>query len=146
MAGPGHLGWEANRFGRRHTRWVTTDRQPHREGAPLDRGWSTKIPLVVDRAGRVLAFAVMPGQMGNLRTTHGLLANLSHLLSPPLMLPTTATACATSCSGAAPRLSSRKSPTRKNRHSFEECAYKARNIIECTKWAAAGLAPRPYPL
>lgn len=39
-------------------------------------GRGTKIHLVVDGQGRVLAFVVTPGQMGDIRSAHGLLANL----------------------------------------------------------------------
>ena len=70
---------------------AATDRQHDREGAPLASGRKrggdcqakgrsrgrrgAKIRLVVDGAGRVLPFAVTPGQMGDLRAARGLLAN-----------------------------------------------------------------------
>jgi transposase len=88
--------------------------------------------LVVDGAGRVLVFTVTPGQMGDLRPAHGLLANLP---APNQLLADTAYDSNGMRQfllgrGATPVIPN--NPTRKNPQPFDERAYKARNIIERT--------------
>jgi transposase len=86
--------------------------------------------LVTDDLGRVLAFTLTPGQMGNLRAAHGLLANL-----PPAawLLPDTAY----DSNGLRQFLIERgttpvipNNPTRKRPQPFSPPAYRARNVIE----------------
>jgi transposase len=86
----------------------------------------------VDGAGRVLAFTVTPGQMGDLRPAHGLLANLP----PPALCAADA---AYDSNGLRHFLLGRgttpvipNNPTRKALQPFDARAYKARNIIERT--------------
>lgn len=88
--------------------------------------------MVVDGAGRILAFAVTPGQMGDLRPAHGLLANL-----PPPALCAADTAYDSNGlrhfllgRGTTPVIPN--NPTRKSPQPFDARAYKARNIIERT--------------
>jgi transposase len=86
----------------------------------------------VNGAGRVLAFTVTPGQMGDLRPAHGLLANLP---PPDRLLADTAYDSNgfrhfPLGRGTTPVIPN--NPTRKNRHPFDKRAYKARNVIERT--------------
>ncbi len=93
-------------------------------------GRASKIHLVVDGAGRVLAFTVTPGQVGDARPAHGLLANLP----PPA--PCAADAAYASNGlrhlmlgrGTTPVIPN--TPTRVNPHPLDERAYEARNIVE----------------
>jgi transposase len=80
----------------------------------------------------VLVFTVTPGQMGDIRPAHGLLANLP---PPDRLLADTAY----DSNGLRHFLLGRgttpvipNNPTRKNLQPFDERAYKARNIIERT--------------
>lgn len=86
----------------------------------------------MDGAGRILAFTVTPGQMGDLRPAHGLLANL-----PPPAFCAADTAYDSNGlrhfmlgRGTTPVIPN--NPTRKNTQPFDPRAYKARNIIERT--------------
>lgn len=87
---------------------------------------------MVDGAGRVLAFTVSPGQMGDVRLAHGLLANLP---PPDRLLADTAYD-----SGGLRRFLLERgttpvipnNPTRRHPQPFDPRAYKARNIIERT--------------
>lgn len=86
----------------------------------------------MDGAGRVLTFTVTPGQTGDLRPAHGLLANL-----PPPALCAADTAYDSNAlrlfllgRGTTPVIPN--NPTRKNMQPFDARAYKARNIIERT--------------
>lgn len=86
----------------------------------------------MDGTGRVLAFTVTPGQMGDLRPAHGLLANLP----PPALCAADAAYDSNSLRhfllgrGTTPVIPN--NPTRKTLQPFDERAYKARNIIERT--------------
>lgn len=86
----------------------------------------------MDGAGRILAFTVTPGQMGDLTPAHGLLANL-----PPPVFCAADTAYDSNglrhfllARGTTPVIPN--NPTRKNPQPFDERAYRARNIIERT--------------
>lgn len=86
----------------------------------------------MDGAGRILAFTVTPGQMGDLRPAHGLLANL-----PPPAFCAADTAYDSNGlrqfmlgRGTTPVIPNNL--TRKNPQPFDPRAYKARNIIERT--------------
>ncbi|WP_338147342.1 IS5 family transposase [Neoroseomonas oryzicola] len=148
MVGPRHLGWHAGRARRGDAGRVAVDRQHYSQGASLGRGRKrgaelqaigrsrggrgTKIHLVVDGAGRILAFTVTPGQMGDLRPAHGLLANL-----PPPVFCAADTAYDSNglrhfllARGTTPVIPN--NPTRKNPQPFDERTYRARNIIERT--------------
>jgi transposase len=86
----------------------------------------------VDGAGRILVFTVTPGQRGDLRVAHGLLATLP---PPNQLLADTAydskgLRCFLLGRGTTPVIPN--NPTRKNPQPFDERAYKARNIIERT--------------
>ena len=85
-----------------------------------------------DGAGRILAFTVTPGQMGDLRPAHGLLANL-----PPPAFCVADTAYDSNGlrhfllgRGTTPVIPN--NPTRKKLQPFDPRTYKARNIIERT--------------
>jgi transposase len=88
--------------------------------------------LVTDGLGRVLAFTVTPGQMGDVRAAHGLLANL-----PPATWLLADTAYDSQGlrlflveRGTTPVIPN--NPTRKQPRPFSPAAYRARNIIERT--------------
>jgi transposase len=87
---------------------------------------------VTDGLGRILAFVVTPGQLGDARPAFGLLANL-----PP---PSDCLAdCAYDSKGLRDFMRARgtrpvipNNPTRKHPHPFDAHAYRKRNIIERT--------------
>jgi transposase len=85
---------------------------------------------VTDALGRVLACVVTPGQVGDVRVAHGLLANL-----PPAGRLLADTAYDSNglrqfliARGTEPVIPN--NPTRKAPHPFDRLAYKQRNIIE----------------
>jgi transposase len=87
---------------------------------------------VADGAGRVLAVTVTPGQIGDIRAAHSLLANLP---APDWLLADTAY----DSNGLRGFLIERgtvpvipNNPTRKHLQPFDRQVYKARNIIERT--------------
>ena len=87
---------------------------------------------MADGAGRVLACTVTPGQMGDVRAAHGLLANLP---APGWLLADTAYDSNGLRSflierGTVPVIPNH--PTRKHPQPFDRQVYKARNIIERT--------------
>lgn len=85
---------------------------------------------MTDGLGRVLAFAVTPGQFGNARPALGLLANLP----PPRQCLADAAydsdALRTFMLDRDTRPVIPNNPTRKRRHPFDERAYRNGNIIE----------------
>lgn len=87
---------------------------------------------MADGAGRVLSFTLSPGQMGDIRAAHGLLANLP---APDWLLADTAY----DSDGLRRFLIERgalpvipNNPTRKHPQPFDRNLYKARNTIERT--------------
>ena len=148
MVGTRPLGRDAGRPGRGEPGRAAVDRQQHRQGTPLgsgrkrgaDRqaigrsrgGRGTKIHRVANGAGRVLAVTVAPGQMGDVRVAHGLLASLP---APNWLFADTAY----DSDGLRRFLIERgtmpvipNNPTRKHPPPFDRQAHKARNIIERT--------------
>lgn len=87
---------------------------------------------MTDAAGRALAFVVTPGQMGDMRPAHGLLAGLP----PPEKLLADAAYDSNALRaflaerGTLPVIPN--NPTRKQIHPFDRTAYRARNAIERT--------------
>lgn len=87
---------------------------------------------MTDAAGRALAFVVTPGQMGDMRPAHGLLAGLP----PPEKLladaayDSNALRAFLAGRGTLPVIPN--NPTRKQFHPFDRQAYRARNAIERT--------------
>ena len=101
----------------------------------IGRSWGgrgTKVHLVVDGEGRILAFTLAPGQMGDLRPAYGLLANLP----PPALCAADAVYDSNGLHhfllGRSTTPVIPNNPTRWNPQPFDERAYKARTIIERT--------------
>lgn len=132
--------------GRRQRRRFADHRQHHGKGTSLcwwrKRGASaqaigrsrggrtTKIHVVVDDRGRIIAFEITPGQLGDVRAALGLLGSL-----PPAQFCAADTAY--DSNGLRQFLLERgtqpvipNNPTRKRFHPFDAEAYKRRNIIE----------------
>ena len=106
--------------------------QRHDEREAHVGGRGAKIHLVTNGRGRVLAFTVTAGQMGDLRPAHGLLANLP---PPDRLLADTPYDSNGLCHFLLNRSTTPvipNNPIRKIKHPFDEHAYKARNIIERT--------------
>jgi transposase len=87
---------------------------------------------VTDGAGHVLTFGVTPGQMGDIRAAHGLLANL-----PPSDKPLADAACDSGgprafllACGTEPVILN--NPTRRRPHPFDRAACRACNAVERT--------------
>ena len=127
----------------------TMHRQHFVQGAPVQRRWrrwrvvpmprplaaaeaacTTKIHAVADRAGRLIAFDITPGQRGDIRPATALLATLPQ---PDYVLVDTA------YDGDKLRQSVKKrgatavikpNPTRKNVLVFDSAIYRLRNLIE----------------
>ena len=93
-------------------------------------GRTTKIHAVADTAGRLIAFKLTPGQMGDVRPAEGLIVTL------PVAARVLADTAYDSDKfreflrdrGSVPIIE--PNPTRKNIPPFDKTAYKARNVIE----------------
>jgi transposase len=146
LVSPGRLAAPVQCVGRCQRRGCADDRQHHGKGPSV--GWrrkrgasaqaigrsrggrTTKIHVAVDGSGRVIAFEVTPGQIGDVRAAVGLLGSL-----PPAQLCAADTAY--DSDGLRKFLVERgtlpvipNNPTRKRFHPFDAEAYKLRNIIE----------------
>jgi len=146
LVSPRRLAALVHSGGRRQQRRYADHRQHHGKGASLcgrrKRGASaqaigrsrggrtTKIHAVVDGHGRIIAFEITPGQLGDARAALGLLGPL-----PPARLCAADTAY--DSNGLRQFLLERgtlpvipNNPTRKRFHPFDPEAYKRRNVIE----------------
>jgi transposase len=93
-------------------------------------GRTTKIHTTVDRAGRLIAFSLSPGQMGDVRAAPGLLARLpkaTHLLADAAYDSNDLRQFLLD-RGTTPVI--KPNPTRKSTPPFDKTLYKQRNGIE----------------
>ena len=93
-------------------------------------GRTTKIHAAVDRAGRLIAFNLSPGQMGDVRAAAGLLERLpkaTHLLADTAY-DSNGLRRFLEDRGTTPVI--KPNPTRKQVPPFDETLYKQRNLIE----------------
>ena len=93
-------------------------------------GRTTKIHAVADRAGRLIAFDITPGQRGDIRPAAALLATLP---KPDYVLADTAydgdrLRQSVEARGATAVI--KPNPTRKNVPAFDKAVYRLRNLIE----------------
>jgi transposase len=146
LVGGGHLAEDVGNVGGSWSLRIAEHRQHNLQGTPLC-GWrkrgaqaqaigrsrggrTTKIHAVADASGRLIAFELTAGQMGDVRSAKG-------LIDP---LPTAALVLADTAydsdkfrefltdRGSTPVI--KPNPTRKNIPPFDEVAYKGRNVIE----------------
>jgi transposase len=146
LVSPWRLAARLHSVGRSQRRRHADHRQHHGKSASLCWRWkrgasaqaigrsrggrTTKIHAVVDGCGRIIAFDITPGQLGDARAALGLLGSL-----PPAQLCAADTAY--DSNGLRQFLLERgtlpvipNNPTRKRFHPFDAEAYKRRNIIE----------------
>lgn len=146
LVGARHLAAVARHTDRGEPRRRSAHRQHDVQSAPLGRrrkggaaaqaigrsrgGRTTKIHAVVDGKGRLIAFEITPGQLGDVRAAVALLGAL-----PAARLCAADTAY--DSNGLRQFLIERgtmpvipNNPTRKHFHPFDAQAYKSRNVIE----------------
>ncbi len=146
MVGGWHLADDAGNVGRCRSIRIAEHRQHHLQGPSLRRrrkrgaqkqaigrsrgGRTTKIHAVADTSGRLIAFDLTPGQMGDVRSAKGLIDKL-----PPAAQVLADTAYDSDKfreflveRGSTPVI--KPNPTRKNIPPFDKTAYKGRNVIE----------------
>jgi transposase len=142
----GNLAGDVGGFGQIRCRGLPGDRLDLRQSPPLRSGRkrgaerqaigrsrggrTTKIHAVTDALGRLLSFAVTPGQLGDVRAAISLLGPL-----PPPCLCAADTAY--DSNGLRKFLADRgtvpvipNNPTRKSKQPFDREPYKQRNVIE----------------
>lgn len=141
-----HLANDADSVGGPGIERIAEHRQHHLQGASLRRrgkrgaqkqaigrsrgGRTTKIHAVANASGRLIAFDLSPGQMGDVRPAAGLIDTL-----PKAAQVLADTAYDSDkfrefliARGSTPVI--KPNPTRKNIPPFDKAAYKARNVIE----------------
>jgi transposase len=146
MVGGGYLAEDAGNAGGPRSLRVTEHRQHNSQGPPLcgrrkrggqaqaigrsRGGRTTKIHAVANASGRLIAFDLTAGQMGDVRSAEGLIGQL----------PKAARVLADTAydsdkfrqflaeRGTTPVI--KPNPTRKNIPPFDKLAYKGRNVIE----------------
>ena len=136
VRGPGEIGCDQQRDHRQHDGQGSPLCGRRKRGALAQAigrsrgGRTTKIHAVVDDNGRLIAFEITPGQLGDVRAAEALLA--------PLPAPRSCIAdTAYDSDGLRRFLTGRgtqpvipNNPTRKRFHPFDADAYKQRNLIE----------------
>ena len=93
-------------------------------------GRTTKIHAVADCLGRLIAFEITPGQLGDVRVAEALLAPTpaARLCIADTAYDSDALRRFLSARGTQPVIPN--NPTRKHFHPFDAAAYKQRNLIE----------------
>jgi putative transposase len=141
-----HLADNAESVGRSGIDQIAEHRQHHRQGTSLRRrgkrgaqkqaigrsrgGRTTKIHAVANASGRLIAFDLTPGQMGDVRSAEGLIEKL-----PKAAQVLADTAYDSDkfrefliARGSTPVI--KPNPTRKKVPPFDKASYKGRNVIE----------------
>ena len=141
-----HLAKDAGRVGGSRIERITEHRQHHLEGSSLRRrgkrgaqeqaigrsrgGRTTKIHAVANASGRLIAFDITAGQMGDVRSAPGLIEKLPKAAQ---VLADTAYDSDKFRDFLTARGSTaviKPNPTRKKIPPFDKVAYKGRNVIE----------------
>jgi transposase len=144
MVGGGYLAEHVGNVGGSWSIRFAEHRQHNLQGAPLcgrrkrgaqgqaigrsRGGRTTKIHAVANSSGRLIAFDLTAGQMGDVRSAEGL---IDQLPKAALVLADTAydsDKFREFLVGSTPVI--KPNPTRKNIPPFDEAAYKGRNVIE----------------
>jgi putative transposase len=141
-----HLADDAGSAGEGGSGWSAQHRQHHRQGASLRRrgkrgaqeqaigrsrgGRTTKIHAVAGACGRLIAFDLTAGQMGDVRSAQGLIETLPK--AAQLLADTAYDSDQFRqfliARGTIPVI--KLNPTRKKIPPFDKAAYKKRNVIE----------------